>query len=84
MLFARAKGQAAAICLCACNFKNFEQFSGDKVEIVRRVRESSRGRRREVFEKRFTATHKAQDYVRVYKRLINNGQDKVLGRVHNG
>ncbi len=84
MLFARAKGQAAAICLCACNFKNFEQFSGDEVEIVRRVRESSRGHRREVSEKRFTATHTAQDYVRVYKRLINNGQDKVLGHVHNG
>ncbi len=79
MLFARAKGQATAICLCACNFKNFEQFSEDEVEIVRRVPESSRRRCREVFEKRFTATRMAQDYVRVYKRLINNRQDKVLG-----
>jgi hypothetical protein len=63
---------------------NFEQFSEDGVEIVRRVAELSRRRCREVFEKRFTAARMAQDYVRVYKRLINNGQDKVSGRVHNG
>ena len=79
MLFAKAKQQATAICLCACNLKNFEQFSEAEVEIVRRVPELSRRRRREVFEKRFTAARMAQDYVRVYKRLINNRQEKVLG-----
>jgi hypothetical protein len=80
MLFERAKGQATAICLCACNLtKNFEQFSEDGVEIVRRVPELSRRRCREVFEKRFTAARMAEDYVRVYKRLINNRQDGVLG-----
>ena len=79
MLFARAKGQATAICLRACNLKNFDQFSGDEVELVRRVPESSRRRCREAFGKRFTATRIAQDYVRVYKRLINNRQEKVLG-----
>jgi len=49
------------------------------VEIVRRVPELSRRRCHEVFEKRFTAARMAEDYVRVYKRLINNRQDKVLG-----
>jgi len=49
------------------------------MEIVRRVPELSRRRCHEVFEKRFTATRMAEDYVRVYKRLINNRQDKVLG-----
>ena len=81
MLFARAKGQATAICLCACNLawvvgpKNFGQFSEDKVEVVRRVPELSRRRCHEVFEKRFTAARMAQDYV---QRLINNTQDNVL------
>jgi glycosyltransferase involved in cell wall biosynthesis len=51
----------------------------DAVEAVRRVPELRRKRCREVFEKRFTAARMAQDYVQVYKRLINNRQDKVLG-----
>ena len=79
MLFARAKQQATAICLCACNLKNFEQFSEAEVEIVRRVPELSRRGCREVFEKRFTAARMAEDYLRLYKRLTNNRQDKVMG-----
>ena len=51
----------------------------DAVEAVRSVPELRRKRCREVFEKRFTAARLAQDYVQVYKRLINNRQDKVLG-----
>jgi len=51
----------------------------DAVEAVRRVPELRRKRCRQVFEKRFTAARMAQDYVQVYKRLINNRQDKVLG-----
>ena len=42
----------------------------DAVEAVRRVPELSRRRCREVFEKRFTATRMAHDYVRVFERLI--------------
>jgi hypothetical protein len=82
MFFARAKGQAIAICLCACNLarvvgtKNCGQFFEDKVEVVRRVPELSRRHCREVFEKRFTAARMAQDYV---QRLINNTRDNVLG-----
>ena len=51
----------------------------DAVEAVRRVPELRRKRCRQFFEKRFTAARMAQDYVQVYKRLINNRQDKVLG-----
>ena len=43
----------------------------DAVEAVRRVPELSRKRCREVFEQRFTSTRMAQDYVRVYERLIS-------------
>ncbi len=50
----------------------------DAVEAVRRVPELSRKRCREVFEQRFTATRMANDYVRVYERLINNKQDEPL------
>jgi glycosyltransferase involved in cell wall biosynthesis len=50
----------------------------DAVEAVRRVPELSRKRCREVFEQRFTATRMANDYVRVYERLINRKQDKPL------
>jgi len=51
----------------------------DAVEAARRVPELRRKRCREVFEKRFTAARMTQDYVQIYKRLINNRQDKVLG-----
>lgn len=42
----------------------------DALEAARRVPELSRKRCREVFEKRFTATRMAHDYVQVYGRLI--------------
>jgi len=44
----------------------------DAIEAVRRVPELSRKRCREVFEQRFTSTRMAQDYVRVYERLISS------------
>jgi glycosyltransferase involved in cell wall biosynthesis len=47
----------------------------DAVEAVRRVPELSRKRCREVFEKRFTATRMAHDYVRVFERLIKRNED---------
>jgi glycosyltransferase involved in cell wall biosynthesis len=51
----------------------------DAVEAARRVPELSRKRCREVFEKRFTATRMARDYLRVYERLIKRQkQDKAL------
>jgi glycosyltransferase involved in cell wall biosynthesis len=50
----------------------------DAVEAARRVPKLSRKRCREVFEQRFTATRMANDYVRVYERLINNKQDEPL------
>jgi glycosyltransferase involved in cell wall biosynthesis len=48
----------------------------DAVEAVRRVPKLSRKRCREVFENRFTATRMANDYVRVYERLIDRKQDE--------
>jgi glycosyltransferase involved in cell wall biosynthesis len=47
--------------------KNLE----DAVGAVRRVPELSRARCREIFEKRFTATRMARDYVKIYKRMID-------------
>ena len=49
----------------------------DAVEAVRRVPQLSRRRCREVFEKRFTATRMAQDYVQVFKRLIKRNEEKI-------
>ena len=49
----------------------------DAVEAVRRVPQLSRERCREVFEKRFTATRMASDYVHVFKRLISRNQEKM-------
>jgi glycosyltransferase involved in cell wall biosynthesis len=49
----------------------------DAVEAVRRVPQLSRKRCREVFEKRFTATRMASDYVHVFKRLISRNQEKM-------
>jgi glycogen synthase len=43
----------------------------DAIEAVRRVPDLSRARCREVFEKRFTATRMARDYVKVYMRIID-------------
>jgi len=48
----------------------------DGVEAARRIPKLSRKRCREVFEQRFTATRMANDYVRVYERLINRKQDE--------
>jgi hypothetical protein len=42
----------------------------DATEAVRRIPDLSRARCREVFEKRFTATRMARDYVKVYMRVI--------------
>jgi len=50
----------------------------DAVEAARRIPKLSRKRCREVFEQRFTATRMANDYVRVYERLINRKQDEPL------
>jgi hypothetical protein len=43
----------------------------EAVEAVRRVRGLSRARCREVFEKRFTASRMASDYINVYTRLAD-------------
>jgi glycosyltransferase involved in cell wall biosynthesis len=53
----------------------------DAVEAARRVSELSRRRCREVFEKRFTSTRMAEDYVQLYRRLIKSGPGKALGEV---
>ena len=49
----------------------------DAVEAVRRIPELSRKRCREAFEKRFTATRMAHDYVKVFERLIGGKQNDV-------
>jgi glycosyltransferase involved in cell wall biosynthesis len=49
----------------------------DAVEAVHRVQELSRKRCREVFEKRFTATRMARDYVQVFERLIKRNAEKI-------
>ena len=42
----------------------------DAIAAARRIPELSRKRCREIFEQRFTATRMAEDYVRIYRRLI--------------
>ena len=49
----------------------------DAVDAVGRVPELSRKRCREVFEKRFTATRMAHDYVQVFERLIERNEEKM-------
>jgi hypothetical protein len=49
----------------------------EAVEAVRRVRDLSRARCREVFEKRFTASRMASDYIDVYTRLTDSRMRKV-------
>lgn len=49
----------------------------DAIEAVRRVPQLSRKRCRAVFEKRFTATRMASDYVQVFERLISRNQEKI-------
>ena len=44
----------------------------EAVEAVCRVRDLSRARYREVFEKRFTASRMANDYINVYTRLAHS------------
>ena len=43
----------------------------DAIEAVRRVPDLSRARCREAFEKRFTVTRMARDYVKLYTRIID-------------
>jgi len=43
----------------------------EAAEAVHRVPELSRARCRKVFEKRFTVTRMARDYVKIYKRTID-------------
>ena len=47
------------------------------VEAARRVRDLSRARCREVFEKRFTASRMANDYISVYTRLAHSRMKRV-------
>lgn len=47
----------------------------DAVDAVRQVAQLSRKRCREVFERRFTATRMAHDYVRQFERLIARNQE---------
>jgi glycosyltransferase involved in cell wall biosynthesis len=42
----------------------------DATEAIHRVASLSRARRRRIFEKRFTASRTASDYVKVYMRMI--------------
>jgi glycosyltransferase involved in cell wall biosynthesis len=49
--------------------------SEDAVEAVRHVAHLSRERCREVFERRFTATRMAHDYVQQFERLIARSQE---------
>jgi len=49
----------------------------EAVEAVRRVRDLSRARCREVFEKRFTASRMANDYINVYERLADSRTRRV-------
>ena len=48
----------------------------DAVKGVNRIRELSRSRCREVFERRFAADRMASDYVDVYERLIDSDVEK--------
>ena len=50
----------------------------DAVEAARRIPKLSRKRCREVFEQRFTVTRMANDYLRVYERLIDRKQGEPL------
>ena len=50
----------------------------DAVEAIRRVRTLSQARCREVFEKRFTATRMANNYLEVYERVICRNSEDVL------
>jgi glycosyltransferase involved in cell wall biosynthesis len=47
------------------------------VEAARRVRDLSRARCREVFDKRFTASPMANDYINVYTRLADSRMRRV-------
>jgi glycosyltransferase involved in cell wall biosynthesis len=53
----------------------------DAAEAVHRVPELSRAHCRKVFEKRFTVTRMARDYVKIYKRMIDrrmSGLDRCI------
>jgi glycosyltransferase involved in cell wall biosynthesis len=54
----------------------------DAAEAVHRVSEISRAHCRKIFEKRFTVTRMARDYVRIYRRTIDRrmrGLDRCIG-----
>ena len=51
----------------------------DAVEAARRIPKLSRKRCREIFEQRFTVTRMANDYLRVYERLIGRKQRRAVG-----
>jgi glycosyltransferase involved in cell wall biosynthesis len=59
--------------------KNLE----DAVEAIRRVPNLSRARCREVFEKRFTVSRMARDYVKLYMRLIDHRMRNLGQRVES-
>jgi glycosyltransferase involved in cell wall biosynthesis len=48
----------------------------DAIVAARRVPELSRERCREIFEKRFTARRMANDYLQVYRSLIETGRKR--------
>jgi glycosyltransferase involved in cell wall biosynthesis len=50
----------------------------DAVDAVRRISNLSRKRCREVFEKRFTTTRMAHDYVQIFERLISKDEEKIF------
>ena len=50
----------------------------DAVDAVRRIWKLSRKRCREVFEKRFTTTRMAHDYVQIFERLISKDEEKIF------
>jgi glycosyltransferase involved in cell wall biosynthesis len=53
----------------------------DAIEAIRRVPSLSRARCRRIFEKRFTASRMASDYVELYMRIIKR---RVTGLTHSG
>jgi len=53
------------------------------VKAARRIPKLSRKHCREVFEQRFTATRMANDYEKVYERLINHKRHESLGFAHD-
>jgi glycogen synthase len=53
----------------------------DAAEAVHRVPELSRARCRQIFEKHFTVTRMASDYVKIYRRMMNRRMRGLDGRI---